>query len=285
MSIVSSHLTQSERDEIAVNRAKGLSFRAIGVLLGRAGSTISREYKRNGNSGSFYLSSEANQEAKCRKAKAASTGSKCEPYAGLIYGKLSLGWTPAQIAGRLNMEEKDFSVSYETIYEFIYKYHIDWAKLLPRKHETRWFRGMGRKLSKREMIPNRTSILDRPEHIADKSEFGHWEGDSIVCSQSKESLNVMVERQTQHVTINRVLNRGAEATKNVMIETLGCYKGSCHSITLGNGIEFKWHEAVKKRLKIATYFCQPYHSWEKGLVEQINSLIRRFLPKKRTFLR
>ncbi|VAW46081.1 Mobile element protein [hydrothermal vent metagenome] len=242
---------------------------------------MSREYKRNCGSACFYLPSKANQEAKLRKAQAGLRKSKCEAYEEYIYKKLTIGWTPSQIAGRLTMEEKGFSVSYETIYEFIYNYHLDWAKLLPRKHEPRWLRGMGKKHSKREMIPNRTSILSRPKHIGDKSEFGHFEGDSIVCSQSKESLNVMVERQTQHVSINRVLNRGAEASKKVMIDILGRFNaGSCHSITLDNGIEFKGHEGVKEALKIETYFCQPYHSWEKGLVEQVNGLIRRFLPKK-----
>jgi len=158
---------------------------------------------------------------------------------------------------------------------------MPWAKLLPRKHEPRWLKGMGKKLSKREMIPNRISILERPSEIDDKSQFGHWEGDSIVCSQSKESLNVLVERQTQYVSIRRVANRGPEATKEAMISSLSRFKKAGRkSVTLDNGIEFKRHEEVQKALKIKAYFCQPYHSWEKGLVEQVNGLIRRFLPKK-----
>lgn len=159
---------------------------------------------------------------------------------------------------------------------------MNWAKLLPRKHEPRWFRGMGKKKNRKSMIPNRTCITERPTYIDNKSQFGHWEGDSIVSSKSVTSLNVMVERKTQYVCISRVANRGPEATKNTMIEKLGKFnKAFIKSITLDNGIEFKYHEEVTKALGTKTYFCQPYHSWEKGLVEQINGLIRRFIPKRK----
>lgn len=131
------------------------------------------------------------------------------------------------------------------------------------------------------MIPNRTCITLRPDSINNKIEFGHWEGDSIVCSQSVVSLNVLIERQTQYVSIRRVKNRTPGETRDVMIKALGRFKRrSRKSVTLDNGIEFKCHEDVKSKLKIDTYFCQPYHSWEKGLVENVNGLIRCYLPKK-----
>jgi len=275
------HLGPKERDKIALRRGQGWSFKAIGDELNRNGSSISREYRRHQTQEGAYFPSDANDKARQTKSDAASGRSKSEPYEKEIYDLLCIGWTPAQIAGRLSLNLTGFSISYETIYQYIYRHHIDWAKLLPRKHEPRWFKGMGKKLSKREMIPNRISILDRPEAINDKSEFGHWEGDSIVCSQSTESLNVLVERQSQYVSIRRVMNRGAEATRDIMIESLSRFNRSGRkSVTLDNGIEFKWHEQVQAALKLKTYFCQPYHSWEKGLVEQVNGLIRRFLPKK-----
>jgi IS30 family transposase len=274
-------IDQLERDQLAIHRSKGLSFSAIGQMLGRSGSALSREYKRNLNDNGNYLPSEAEHQAKRRKKWAAETGSKCEPYEDNIYSRLCEGWTPEQIAGKLSKEEKTFTVSHETIYQFIYKLHIDWASLLPRKHTPRWHKKMGKKFSKRDMIPNRVSILERPIEIDNKGTFGHWEGDSIVCSQSIVSLNVMVERQTQYVSISRVENRGPEATNQAMEDSLKRFKTEHRqSITLDNGIEFKYHEKLKKALNIRTYFCQPYHSWEKGFVEQINGLIRRFLPKK-----
>jgi len=278
----STELSQSERDQIAICRAKGWTFLRIGQLLDRSGSTISREYTRNLNEDGEYLPSVAHWQAVARKSEAAERESKCEKHAKTIHHFLRLGWTPEQISGWLGIAHKRFSVSYETIYCFIYKHHIQWAKLLPRKHEPRWTKGMGKTTSfKKVMIPGRTGIEERPEEINDRSEFGHWEGDSVVCSQSLVSLNVMVERTTQYVSIRRLINRGAGTTRDAMISSLSRFKHKDRkSITLDNGIEFKWHQEVKKELGIDTYFCRPYHSWEKGLVEQINGLIRRFLPKK-----
>ncbi len=110
-------LDQLERDQLAIHRSKGHSFSAIGKMLGRSGSALSREYKRKLNHEDNYLPSEAEQIAKRRKKWAAEIGSKCEPYEGNIYSRLCEGWTPEQIAGRLSMDEKSFTVSHETIYQ------------------------------------------------------------------------------------------------------------------------------------------------------------------------
>ena len=273
-------LSHEERDKIALLRAQSWSFKSIGEALGRHGSTISREYIRHRDEVNVYLASQAHKSAKESKVSAASGRSKCHAFEQDIHDLLQLGWTPAQIAGRLSLQRKGFHLCYETIYRYLYRFHIDWTQLLPRKHAPRWHKYMGKAFSKRPMIPNRISILERPEQINDHSEFGHWEGDSIVCSQSKIALNVLVERQSQYVSIRRV-DRGPKKTEAAMIDSLGRFKASARrSVTLDNGIEFKQHEAVKKALHLETYFCQPYHSWEKGLVEQVNGLIRRFLPKK-----
>lgn len=276
-----SHIGPKERDIIAKRRAQGWTFKVIGEALGRSPSTISREYRRHQNDEGEYLPSEAQASATKINRESVTGRSKCEPYRDDIYRLLCMGWTPEQIAGRLSRAKPSFSVSHETVYQFIYRYNMPWTQLLPRRHAPRWYKRMRKGGPRREMIPNRISILDRPGKVDDKSEFGHWEGDSIVCSQSKESLNVLVERQSQYVSIRRVFNRGPDATRDAMIASLARFKKTGRkSVTLDNGIEFKRHEDVKKTLKIDTYFCQPYHSWEKGLVEQVNGLIRRYLPKK-----
>ncbi len=158
-------INQLERDQLAIQRSKGHSFSAIAKVLGRSVSALSREYKRNLNHAGNYLPSEADYKSRRRKKEAAETGSKCESYEDTIYSGLCEGWTPEQIAGRLSMEEESFTVSHETIYCFIYKFHVDWTSLLPRKHAPRWHKKMGKKASKREMIPNRISILERPDAI------------------------------------------------------------------------------------------------------------------------
>ncbi len=276
-----SHISHTERDLIFKYRALGWSFQDIADVLDRHKSTIIREYNRNLNAEGEYLPSEAHEKALKRRKDSRFHSSKCEPYEDEIHQKLLLGWTPEQIAAFLSAKYIGFSVCHETIYEFIYRFHMDWSQLLRRKHQPRWRKDMGKKHHKHEMVPNRTCITLRPDSINNKLEFGHWEGDSIVCSQSVVSLNVMVERQTQYVTISRVKNRTPSVTRDAMIKSLSRFKkASRKSITLDNGVEFKYHEDVKSKLKMDTYFCQPYHSWEKGLVEHINGLIRCYLPKK-----
>ena len=113
-------LTLYERDQIAIYRAKGWTFSEIGELLGRSGSTVSREYSRNLDDSGVYLPSVAHSKAVARKSRAAERQSKCEEYKEPIHHFLRLGWAPAQISGWLGMAYTGFSVSYETIYCFIY---------------------------------------------------------------------------------------------------------------------------------------------------------------------
>ena len=274
------HLSQEERDYIGMYKAQGWSFGDIAKELGRHRGTIRREYNKNKNEKGEYLASEAHERAMGRR-RGSRGQSKCEPYKGEIHSLLALGDTPEQVAKGLSQKYIGFNVSHETIYQYIYRYQIDWADLLVRKHAPRWYKGMGRKHNKRPMIPNRVCYSTRPEHINNRTEIGHWEGDTIVCSQSKQTLLVMVERLSRYVIIRRVESRSPEPTKEMMIKALSHYKKCARkSITLDNGIEFKYHEQVKERLGLDTYFCQPYHSWEKGSVENMNGLIRRYIPKK-----
>ena len=126
-------LNQKERDQIAIYRSKGVSFASIGKLLGRSGSSISREYSRNVNTEGEYLSSEAQNQSFTRKKEATEKNSKCEVYEDEIYSYLREGWTPEKIASKLSKDKKNFSVSHESIYSFIYKYHADWSVFLSRK--------------------------------------------------------------------------------------------------------------------------------------------------------
>ena len=126
-------LSQFERDQIAIHRGKGCSFADIGQLLGRSGSTISREYSRNLSSTGEYLPSIAHLKAVIRKSEAAERESKCEKHGKTIHDFLRLGWTPEQIAGWLKIAHKGFSVSYETIYCFIYKYSYSMGEVVAEK--------------------------------------------------------------------------------------------------------------------------------------------------------
>jgi len=126
--------------------------------------------------------------------------------------------------------------------------------------------------------------LDRPEHIGNRTEFGHWESDSIESKNRKNSINVLVERVYRYVHITKLDSKKACDTANAIINKLSKHpEHFCQSITYDNGSENAQHQKINIKLKTLSYFCQPYRSWEKGAVEQANGLIRRFFPKKTDF--
>ncbi|KZN52321.1 hypothetical protein N474_23045 [Pseudoalteromonas luteoviolacea CPMOR-2] len=121
-------------------------------------------------------------------------------------------------------------------------------------------------------------------YINDRSELGHWESDSVVSKHKKSALNVIVERATRLVHISKLGVKTALVTSNALIKRLSLHPPEfVQSITYDNGSENTRHIKTNEKLKCESYFCQPYHSWEKGAVEQVNSLIRRYLPKGTDF--
>jgi len=207
---------------------------------------------------------------------------KSEETKKYVIEKLKIGWAPEIISSRLKAEDKLSCVSHEAIYQYIYKDAEELIQYLPRKHKKRKkkYKYRTNKLEETSKI----SILDRPEHIGNRTEFGHWESDSIESKNRKNSLNVLVERVSRYVHITKLDSKKACDTANAIINKLSKHpEHFCQSITYDNGSENAQHQKINIKLKTLSYFCQPYRSWEKGAVEQANGLIRRFFPKKTDF--
>jgi IS30 family transposase len=192
---------------------------------------------------------------------------------------LKLGWSPEQIAGRLPIDYPGKRVSYETIYQFIFKTRRDLTQYLQCGRKQRRKRKDPRK--NRVLIPERTGIDQRPVHIADRSEHGHWEGDTAVSRKSAEALMVLQER-TLGLTILAKLPRCApeDMATSVINRLKDLPADMRRSITFDNGQENRHHTTMREALSIDTYFCDPYSSWQKGSVENAVGLTRRFWPKK-----
>lgn len=275
-------ISYEERVCIAAYIWEGLSNNAIAKKLCRDPSSISREVKRNsgGPERRHYGAKLANDLAICKKQIAASNNPKKKPEIWeYVEEKIRQGWSPELISGRMGIDRPGLSVSHEAIYQYIYYSHSDLTGYLARR---RWFRRKrnGRK-AKRSPIPNRLSIDNRPEHVENRGQIGHWESDSLVCSSSKVSLNVMVERKARYVQISKLSNLTSNETmKRIITRLRGLPSHLRRSITYDNGFENRGHEEINRRLKTRSYFCVPYHSWEKGSVENMNMLIRRYIPKK-----
>lgn len=138
--------------------------------------------------------------------------------------------------------------------------------------------------SKPERIKNRVSLALRPPEANDRCEVGHWESDSVVGADRKRALNVLVERKTRLTHITLLTAKTAEATQKAIVKRLKNYPNEMkQSITYDNGTENTLHTLINKKLATKSFFCEPYHSWEKGTVEQTNGLIRRIFPKGTDF--
>jgi IS30 family transposase len=271
------HLNIHERERIAVWKSAGLSLRAIARKLGRPASTVSRELNRNGPR---YWPHKAQEKAEERLAvshKRPRLKSRVMHYE--IEQMLIKGWSPELIAGRIRTHRPDLSsVCPEAIYQWIYIDRPDLIGHLARAHRKRKKRWKAKQNKTR--IPERKSIEERPEVVNQRKEPGHWESDLLVGS-GKAALQVAVERQSRLTRLGKIANKTAQASRQALEQMLSPMpKAWRRSITYDNGSENVEHLLLNKTLKTTSWFCQPYHSWEKGQVENTNGLIRRFVPKR-----
>jgi IS30 family transposase len=278
------HLSLVERVKIKTLQLQNFSLRAIGKALGRSHTTVSRELERNHQGHpmmSGYVPELANALSTNRKSNASQRPRlKCEAARQFVQDKLALRWTPEQISATIRNELPHVSLSFEAIYQYIYSDYQEGIKFLARHNKQRYPRNYSKK-SRAPKIKNRVDIDARPEAINHRQVFGHWESDSIVSRDGKSAINVILERLTRHVFINKVPNKTAEATKEAIVASLKQLPDqACNSITYDNGGENYYHEEINDALNTTSYFCKPYHSWEKGAVENANGLIRRYIPKK-----
>lgn len=280
------HLTSIEREKLSVLHAKNLSISEIARILKRSKSTICRELHRDSSvfyRGTYLGESSSKNYIRCWAAAHKKDRLKSLEIRNYTIAKLKQYWTPERIAGRLKAVY-NINISYEAIYQFIYDGRRYLTKYLTRKHMARKRIWQIRK-GKKELIPNRIDIDFRCQNANNRSEFGHFEADCIVsCKGSKSALLVIVDRMTRKTLIKKLERKTCSLTSSSIVSALHRYKVSnIHSITYDNGCEFSKHENVNKILHCKSYFCKPYHAWEKGTVENINGLIRRFFPKKTNF--
>ena len=192
--------------------------------------------------------------------------------------------SPEQIEGRLKREGK-VSVSHEAIYLLIYKDRKVGGDLFKnlrfgrRKRRKR----LGR-MDKRGKIPNKTMIDERPRIVEEKARFGDYEGDTVIGGQHQGVLVTLVERKSKLTLTAKAPDKSADAVEKVVVELLKNSPIPPTSVTFDNGTEFANHLKIAQQINAPIYFAHPYHSWERGLNENTNGLIRQFIPKKQNIL-
>jgi transposase, IS30 family len=276
-----SHLTREERDHLANLRSEGLGCNAIARRLGRAASTISRELRRNACESGSYRPHVADGGYMLRRQRPCvlETDAKLAAY---VTDRLSEGWSPEQIAGRLRrgLERGLRGLCTETIYTWIYrrgqKAERLWRFLTRRRARRRKRHGR----TSRDTIAEKVHISQRADDVDARKTSGHWEGDLIICKHSRPVL-VLHERKSRITLMTRLAGKTAGETVAALMAIIRRLDPRMRgSITFDNDTCFARHTLLRGMLSATTYFCDAYASWQKGGVENANGRIRRWLPRK-----
>ncbi len=280
------HLDNHERDLLSVLKSQGKSLREIAKVLGRSPGTLSRELRRNAppvRTG-YYLAHKAQKRSEERNRLSRSHRRlKNDVIRHYVEHRLRRGWSPELIAGRLKIRHPQHSISHEAIYQWVYSEARHLIPCLVRAHRKRKNRGYSRR-HKKTHIPERVSIRKRPICVQKRRQAGHWETDTVVSRKSLAALQVTVERKARYTRIAKLRQKGSRDMSVALTRRLSRYPETMRlSITYDNGTENTEHMRTNRILGTRSYFCEPYHSWERGTVENTIGLVRRFFPKKTDF--
>ncbi|WP_343317366.1 IS30 family transposase [Arthrobacter sp. TMP15] len=281
-------LTFTQREEIAILRAQGQSLRAIGEVIGRSASTVSRELRRNTKPGTAYRATSAHMLAyeRASRPKPAKLHTNIA-LRTVVEADLAKKYSPEQIAGRLRVQfpnEEEMRVSPETIYQSLYVQSRGALNrdLVACLRTGRAVRRPSRKTGQRKnRIPGMINISHRPPEVEDRAVPGHWEGDLIIGKGNQTAIGTLVERNTNYTMLVH-LPQGYKAEQmrealTAKIKTLP--QALRHSLTWDQGIEMQDWKTVKIDTGIEIYFCDPHSPWQRGINENTNGLLRQYFPK------
>lgn len=276
------HLTSEQRYTISSMHKQGFKQVEIARTIGKDKSVVSRELKRN-ISKRGYSSSLAQTYANERKARFGINRKFTKSMQILVEKHLVEDqWSPEQISGYYRSRGVEM-VSSERIYQHIRNDKSLGGELYKHcrhrlKHRKRPVGG------KKIVIPNKISIDLRPDIINNKERFGDWEIDLIVGKNGKGAILTATERKTTFLLMKKLPEgKNAMGLQKAITNMFFPYKQFVFSITSDNGTEFYQHEMIARKLDAQYYFAHPYSSWERGLNEYTNKLIRQYIPKKEVF--
>lgn len=271
-------LASEQRYQIYGLKQAGLNQTQIAKNIGVDKSTISREFRRN--KGQRGWRPKQAQSLRDERKQACINGKQFSSDEwGEVERLIREDLSPEQAADRLELEGQ-LRISHETIYQHVYTdkraggnlcQHLRSQK--PRRK--RYASGQER----RGVIKNRVSIDERPEIVDQKTRIGDWEGDTVIGKNHKGGLVTLAERKSRYVLAGHIRSKHADGVKAVITRLLIPHKDKCHTITFDNGKEFAEHESIAAELQASIYFAHPYSSWERGLNENSNGLLRQYFPK------
>jgi len=276
-------LTMAQRYQIEALKKEGMSQSEIARNLGVHRSTICRELKRNGLKSGEYLATHAQIATRLRYQHKKKNRRLRRRHILYLRKHLQEGWSPEQISGRMPLDGLQ-PISHETIYRYVYQDKRQGGKLYTfLRHKNRKYHKRTHAYRPRGQIADRVPIDQRPDIANEKRRVGDWEVDTIIGKGHHQGIVTIVDRKSKFTLMKKVESKQAVTVTRAMLHLLEPIKKYVHTITSDNGKEFAYHKEVANRLDAAFYFAKPYQSWQRGLNEHTNGLIRQYFPKKMAF--
>lgn len=275
-------LTEVQRYQIDALKKAGKLQKEMAAIVGVSESAISRELSRNtGKRG--YRPKQATIKAQRKRQEAKKAIKMTSATVVLIEEKLRLDWSPEQVSGWLKLE-CSIRISHERIYQHVWSDKMQGGDLYKHlRHSDKKRRKHYGSKDKRGQIRNRVSIDERPEIVLQKSRIGDWEIDTVIGKNHQGALVTIVDRVSKFTLIKKVDSKQADIVAAATITLLKPYVDKTLTITADNGKEFANHEVIAQELNATVYFAHPYHSWERGVNENTNGLIRQYFTKGSSF--
>lgn len=280
-------LSKEERVKLESYLEAGLEQKECASRFGRDAGALSREIRRNRDPVTgLYNAKRAHERTRQRRRKPKKKLETDTDLQSYVIAKIMDHWSPEQIAGRLEHEQGERVIHFDTIYWWIYQKRPELIVFLRRGKKRQWRRKHGTRLrEKQRELAKKRWIHERPSIIEKRKRIGDWEGDTMVGRQNeKDRFLTYAERQSGYLITRKLESSTAAETRlATKIAFKKVSKKKKYSCTYDNGVEFSDHEFIERDTKMTVYFAHPYSSWERGTNENTNGLIREFFPKKSSF--
>jgi IS30 family transposase len=267
-------------------RKQGFNPSQTANMLGRHRSSITRELRRNATrADGGYRPFTASERARGRRSRSRRHTRFTRSQWRAVHRWLRQQWSPEQIAGRLR-RAGTWTISHETIYAHIWRDKRRGGSLYRdlrcatkrrrKRHGTYDSRG---RLAGKRMIAERPPVVDR------RTTQGHWEGDTLVGTGTPDCVATLVERKSGFTMLGKLRNRTSRGMTQRLRHLIRRAPHAFKTLTTDNGTEFHDYQAVERTTGLTFYFATPYHAWERGSNENLNGLLRQYLPKRTSLAR
>ena len=275
---MSKHLKIEERIKIQTLLEIGKTIDEIAKYVGRHRSTIYREMSRSGVRDQQYCAELYHNQARSNMSRIIDKTPPDEIIELINKKILEEQWSPEQISNWLKKQAGEHVVSHVWIYDYIKKDKVQGGEL--HNHMRRGGNYNKEPKEYKGKIPNRVSIEERPDIVNKRERLGDLEIDLIIGSKKKGAILTIVDRTSRQCKLRKLKDKTAQEVFETVVSAVG---SNVHTITSDNGTEFTYHEKMASELNIEYFFAHPYASYERGSIENLNGLVRQYIPKGTDF--